>query len=127
MTNYSTITHKYAFLWNKYRPAILKLMIDSENEPQAYKFSKHEFHNVNAKEKGGYSFVLSVFDSKPVNDIRTSALAKDLLVILQNSNKASELTQTSTYEFTMDKQFTLHIVKKEAVLTEEEVVTTDAE
>jgi len=127
MTNYSTITHRYAFLWNKYRPAILKLMIDSENEPQEYKFSKHEFHNVNAKEKGGYAFVLTVFDSKPVNDIRTSSLAKDLLVILQNSNKAAELTQTATYEFTMDKQFTLHIVKKEAVVTEEEVVTSEAE
>lgn len=108
------ITHKYAHLWSKYRPAILKFMIDSENGPQEYKFSKHEFHNVNPNEKGGHSFTLRVFQGDAVNDIKTSDVAKDLLVILKQSNKASELLEDSLYEFVLDKQFLLHINREKA-------------
>ncbi|MDP4680052.1 MAG: hypothetical protein NWS46_06750 [Cyclobacteriaceae bacterium] len=109
MNNYSTITHKYAYLWNKYRPAILRMMIDSNLEPQTYKLSKHEFQNVNSAEKGSYAFVLEVYKSKSVTDIRKTILAKDLLLILQNSGKATELTETATYIFTLDKHFILKI------------------
>src|SRR5210317_461191 len=104
----STAPSKYSYLWSKYRPAILRLMIDSAEDPQEYKFSKHEFHNVNAKEKGGHSFVLRVFEGKALNNIKTSIVAKDLLAILQQSRKASELTSVSTYEFTLDKNYLLH-------------------
>lgn len=128
MTNYSTITHKYAYLWNKYRPAILRLMIDSAETPQTYKLSKHEFQNVNPNEKGGYGFVLQVHKSKSLTDIRKSILAKDLLVILQNSGKATELTETATYVFTLDKHFLLTIEyqeMEEEVNEEESVEVTD--
>ena len=118
MSYYSTtITSQYTYLWSKYRPAILRLMIDSAEGPQEYKFSKHEFYNINPKEKGGHSFTLRVFEGKALNDIKTSVVARDLLGILQQSKKASELVGISTYEFVLDKNFLLHIKKEE---TEEE-------
>ena len=113
MSYYSTINHKYAFLWDKYRPAILKFMIDSKEGPQEYKLFKHEFQNIAPNEKGGYAFILRMFKGKAVNDIRTSAIAKDLLVILQQSNKASELSEDTLYEFKMDKNLLLSITQEE--------------
>jgi hypothetical protein len=126
MAYYSTEIHKYSFIWNKYRPAILKLMVDSSEVPQEYQFSKHEFHNINPKEKGGYAFNMRVFQGKAVNDIRTATLAKDLLVILQQSKRALEMVDESTYEFTLDKHFMLHIKQEEPPVVEEEETETES-
>jgi hypothetical protein len=114
MINYATFSRIYINLWNKYRPAILKLMIDSSEGPQQYKFSSHEFRSLNPKEKGLH-FTLHVFQGKAVNNIRESLVAQDLLSILQQSKKATELMETSAYEFVMDRQFVLRIVRKEQV------------
>ena len=111
----------YIYLWKKYRPAILKLMVDSANGPQEYQFSKHEFHDVNPKEKGGYSFTLRVLQGKALKELKTSVLAMDLLAVLQSSRKALELTETATYEFMLDKQFLLHITHQEVEKEEEEL------
>lgn len=104
----------YTPLWHKYRPALIKLMIDASNEPQTYKLSAHEFKAMNAKQKGGYSFVLEISKGKATNDIRDSIIAKELLEILQISKKASELTDESPYQISLDKQFVLHISRMTA-------------
>ncbi|HLZ16949.1 MAG TPA: hypothetical protein VKQ08_07910 [Cyclobacteriaceae bacterium] len=98
----------YAPVWNKYRPALLKLMLASADEPQQYKLYSHEFKTMNPKEKG-FSFTLQVFQGKALNDIRKSAVAQDLLGILEQSRKAAELMAKNTYEFTMDKHFVLKV------------------
>ena len=105
----SSIAHQYAYLWSKYRPAILKLMKDAAHGPQEYKLSNHEFHNVNSTKKGGFAFELKVFKSKAINNIRDSDIAKDLLLILGRSETATGLTENLVYEFTLDKNFVLHI------------------
>jgi hypothetical protein len=101
----------YLPIWSKYRPVILKLMLDSADEPQHYQLSGHEFRQMNARQKGGYNFVLQVQKGKALNNIRESQAAKELLEILQLSRKATELTEQSPYEITLDKQFVLHISK----------------
>src|SRR5688572_24656570 len=107
--NYFTIAEAYGYLWGKYRPAILKLMISSMEGPQQYKFSAHEVRTANPKYKGGFTFTLKLHKSKAVNDVRSSLIAKDLLRVLQQSGKASELSQSSIYEFKLDKHFVLHV------------------
>jgi len=104
----------YAPVWSKYRPAILKLMIDSAGEPQEYKLYSHEFKTMNPKEKG-FSFTLQARKGKAVNDIRKSPIAQDLLAILEQSIKASELMNTSTYEFSLDKHFILRVTRQELI------------
>ncbi len=112
---YNSMTGKfYAPLWNKYRPAILKLMVASSEEPQQYQLYGHEFKAMNSKERT-YSFTLQAFKGKAQNNIRSSPMAQDLLSILEQSKKALELMETNTYEFTMDKQFVLRVTKKEIV------------
>jgi hypothetical protein len=108
MMNYS-ISAKYAQLWNKYRPAILNLMVAAAQGPQQYSLSDHEFRRLNPKEK--FPFTLQVFEGGAVNNIKNSAVAKDLLLVLKQSKTAMELTQSSMYEFTFDRKFVLHISK----------------
>ena len=95
---------------------MLKLMIDSDGSPQQYKFSVHEVKAANPKLKGGFTFTLKVHKGKAVNDIRTSLIAKDLLHVLQQSGKAAELTESSTYEFKFDRHFVLHVTKTDIAL-----------
>jgi hypothetical protein len=110
-TNYLTIAQTYGYLWGKYRPAILKLMISSAEGPQQYKFSAHEVRTANPKGKGGITFTLKFHKGVAVNDIRLSVIAKDLLRVLQQSKKASELSESSIYDLTLDKHFVLHVIK----------------
>jgi len=114
MSNYSTTTTShYTYLWSKYRPAILKLMIDCAEGPQEYKFSNHEFGNLNLKKKVNYSFMLRVYQGRALNNIKSSEVAQDLLGILKQSPKASELMEDLAYEFRLDKDFVLHISQEE--------------
>ena len=107
----------YASLWNKYRPVILQLMMAAENDPQQYKLSAHEFKAVGRREKA-YSFVLEVSQGKALNNIKGSTVARDLLGILQQSQKGSQLMREAVYELSLDKQFVLHVTRRVAVVTE---------
>ena len=111
-TEFLSSSRIYSFVWRKYRPALLKLMMDSDACPQQYAFSKHEIKSINPKERAGYSFTLRIHKGKSVNDIRSSAIAKDLLLVLQQSRKALELVEVATYEFKLDKHFVLHVTKE---------------
>jgi hypothetical protein len=123
MTNQS-VMRMYSALWSKYRPAIVRMMVDSSTEtPQEYKLSAHEFVAMNSKQKGGYHFTLEVSRSKAINNIRESMIAQDLLEVLRTSPKATELSEESVYHFTMDKQFVLRIKKiSEPVANTNEVI-----
>ena len=110
-TNYFTTAESYGYFWGKYRPVLLKLMISSANGPQQYKFSAHEVRAANPKVKSGFTFTLEIHKSKAVNDIRQSPIAKDLMVVLQQSKKAVELSESCTYEFKLDRHFVLHVTK----------------
>lgn len=103
----------FTSLWNKYRPVILKLMAGAATEPQQYKFFAHEFKAVGERMKGGYSFSLEAAKGKAVNNIKGSAVARDLLQILQQSKTAVQLMSEATYELSMDKHFVLHVTRKE--------------
>lgn len=109
-----TITYegKYTHLWQKYRPMILKLMIDAAEEPQKYQFQKHEFTDLNNQKPTGYSFKLEVHRNEKQNKV-SSSVASDLLSILQSSSKSDELTAESKYLFKMDSKFVLEVSRIE--------------
>lgn len=103
----------YTYLWSKYRPVILQLMSASASEPQEYRLFPHEFQSLNPRQKGGYAFTLETFKGKALNDIRKSPVALDLLQTLQQSRRAVELMEEATFELSMDKNFILHVNRKE--------------
>jgi hypothetical protein len=108
---YNTPTlQAYASLWNKYRPVIIQLMMNAENGTQEYKLFGHEFRALNPKEKS-YTFQIQGFQGKVVNSSKASAVAQDLLSVLNQSKKATELMESSRFEFSLDKQFMLRVSK----------------
>jgi hypothetical protein len=100
----------YISLWNKYRPAILKMMMTASEGTQQYKFFAHEFKGLNPKEKD-YSFILQTHHGKAISNIKTSTTAQDLLEMLNSSQKGAELLNSGQYEFVMDKKFILSVKK----------------
>ncbi|SMD31715.1 hypothetical protein SAMN04488029_0051 [Reichenbachiella faecimaris] len=114
MENHVLDNLKYSYLWNKYRPMVLKLMKDAADKPQQYKFQKHEFHDINPKEKGGHSFSMELSNGRPSKEVKTSMVAKSLFAVLDQSMTAVDLSQGAIYEFSMDKQYNLEITLKEA-------------
>jgi hypothetical protein len=105
----------YGYIWHKYRPVILRLMVNAEDAPQQYVFAGHEFRKMFPKNRGSLAFLLYIHRSKAVNNIKTSPLANALLAILQQSKTAVKLTENSTYELMLDKKFVFHVRKNEVV------------
>jgi hypothetical protein len=112
-TFFNTQNHIYTTLWNKYRPSILKMMMAAEEAPQQYKFYSHEFKALKATEKS-FSFAFQTEKTKAVNATKAPAIAKELLMVLQSSKKATELMEGQSYEFKLDRNFMLHITKLSA-------------
>lgn len=115
----------YGHLWNKYRPVILRLMIDAHERPQRYVFSAHEFRRVFPKNRGSLAFILYLHRSKAINNIKTSLLAHSLVGILRESKTAVRLTESSTFELKLDENFIMH-VRKSDVTDSGSVVTNTA-
>ncbi len=101
----------YYSLWSKYRPVIIQLMLASEDSPQNYRLFDHEFRAANPKEKS-YTFEMSVYDGKATNNVKESRNAQELLNVLNGSRKASELLRESQFEFSLDRNFIFHVIRK---------------
>ncbi len=99
---------KYAPLWNKYRPVILKLMVDAATSPQQYKLAYHELQSMDNK-KNGFGFSMVISGSKTVTNIKDSEIAKDLLNMLQLSPKGMELMALHSYKITLHRNFVLSV------------------
>lgn len=96
-------------LWKKYKPVILKLMVDAQDGPQSYPLSKHEFTDLAPKKNIVYSFKIDLLNLKPLVAIKTSLVAMDFMELIRQSNKAAELTANATYHLELDKQFNFHV------------------
>jgi hypothetical protein len=103
----------YISLWNKYRPAIIKLMKGAETSPQEYKLFGHEFKGLNPNERKGHVFTLQVYKGKAENNIKLFLAAQDLLQVLVASKTASDLMEKNHYEISMNKHFVLQVKKIE--------------
>jgi len=116
-------SNPYSSLWNKYRPVILQLMSAAvENGPQQYKLFAHEFKAIGLKEKSGFSFTLEASNGRALNNIKSSTVAKNLLQVLQQSRRATELMNEAPYELSMDKNFMFRVNRKALVKAEKEMV-----
>ncbi|HYC87055.1 MAG TPA: hypothetical protein VEB86_17600 [Chryseosolibacter sp.] len=106
-----TLPTACSYIWHKYRPVILRLMVNAEDVPQQYVFSSHEFRRIFPKNRSSLAFILYMHRSKALNNIKASPLAQALLGILQQSNTAGKLTEDSTYELMLDECFVFHVRK----------------
>jgi hypothetical protein len=84
-------------------------MAAAQESPQRYQFSSHEFKAMNPRERSGYSFSMRAYRGRSIDKTRTPFIALELLTILETSKRAIELFDQSVYEFTLDRNFVLHI------------------
>jgi hypothetical protein len=123
MRNFELTQTPYSHIWHKYRPAILRLMIDAEDAPQRYVFSGHEFRSILPKSRTSLAFILYIHGSKALNNIKASPLAHALLGVLQESKTAIKLTADSTYELMLDRNFVFHVRKNDAAVHGDHLTT----
>jgi hypothetical protein len=90
-------------------------MVNANDGPQQYIFSEHEFRRIFPKSRGNLDFILYMHRTKAINNIKTSPLAQALLGILKESKTAVDLSENSTFEFILDKNFALNVRKNEAL------------
>ncbi|MEQ8714072.1 MAG: hypothetical protein RIC80_13710 [Cyclobacteriaceae bacterium] len=109
-------------LWKKYKPAVVKLMVDAAEDGTAtYQFSKHEFSDIDPKKNSTYTFKMSLSEGQLVASIKTSLVAQDLVMLLKQSAKAWELIEAYSYDFVLDKHYVLTVTcVKELPTVEEE-------
>lgn len=103
-----SLTPPYGPLWKKYRPVLIKLMLEAKNGPQEYKLFEHEVRSIVSVSKNP-AFTMRVTDGRIVSGTKGSVMGRDLLQTLQSSAKALELLQTSTFEFTVKRDYTLGV------------------
>jgi hypothetical protein len=103
---------KFIPFWNKYRPAILKMMQATLNDWQHYQFMKHELDPFGKKPKGGFDFHVIIADNRMTHNVGDTEIARDLFNVLQNSQTGSSLLATNRYEIILDKKLALHISRQ---------------
>ena len=109
------VTKEFYPIWKKYKPVILKMMIDSsDGNQQEYKLSKHEFTDVNSRKNASCSFKLEVYKGKSTKLTKSSVIATDLITMLKQSAKATELMNEKIYNISLDSSFTLLVNSKSA-------------
>lgn len=106
-----TPSNVFSPLWNKYRPVVLRLMVDSLNgESQQYPLSKHEFTDIDPKKNTRYPFVLQVNQSAVISTpAKITVVANGLTMTLRASERAWGLMAEHTFRIELDKQFMLHV------------------
>jgi hypothetical protein len=109
---------KYLQLWMKYIPVIRLLLKRSECENQKLQLYKHEFEN-GGKDKTGYAFGFDMINGKVLNNVRSTAVATDLLQMLDNNSDIRNWLKEHNVRFSMDKTLELHIDKIEIAVPSE--------
>jgi len=120
MIDESLATKEFFPIWKKYRPVVLKLLVDSlGGETQSYKLSKHEFTDANTRKSSTFAFKLETHKSRVLKPAKASVVAADLLIMLKQSAKAQELLQTHILYFVMDSQFNFSVTATPVDVPEE--------
>jgi hypothetical protein len=99
----------YYPIWKKYKPAIVSLLKASLVESQKIQMFKHEFEVFGNRVKSNYIFNLEIVDGVCVNDTSGTAVARDLLEILNTSDIAKSIFSNHHIKINMGKDFIMHI------------------
>jgi len=102
---------KYLHLWMKYAAAIRILVKKTDNETQKLQLFKHEIENGGNKSSSGYVFSFDLIKGKAMNKVSSTAIAHDLVQILDSNKATKELLKERCLKVSMGKSFELHLEK----------------
>lgn len=101
----------YVQLWRKYLPVIRLLLKKTATADQTLQLYKHEFEKTGAKNKLGYVFTLDVTNGKPVNQTGKTAVAFDLLSVLNENEETAKWMKEQTIRIKVGKNCELILQK----------------
>ena len=104
----------YTNLWRKYLPVINILLKKTETGDQQLKMYRHEFEDMGKKPAAGFSFNFDMVNRKVISGKITSAVARDFIQVLLESDKVAEYLKGHHIGFSLSSSFILTIKAKEA-------------
>lgn len=99
----------YVDTWRKYLPVIRLHLKKSLNEEQSFKLNVTDFESAGDRSKAGYTFNLVIENGKAINNISSSAVARDLLEVLKADEPTKALLQGKNIKISVGKTFMLSI------------------
>jgi hypothetical protein len=97
-------------IWKKYLPVIVLLMKKADQGEQVLDMNRSDFERATGGKKVRFGFSEMRFGNGRISyQERFTALANDLLLLLQENEKVRGITATRLFEFTMTNNFQLKI------------------
>lgn len=102
---------KYVEIWQKHLPIIVSLLKKalSDNQTKEYKLPQQEFEAVGNRKKTGYSFRLHFVNGKIINNLKHSAVARDLATVLNEDTEIKSLLKNKSILLRLTHAFYLNI------------------
>ena len=104
---------KYLDLWQRYLPVIIQAIENCNTYRHLILLNSYEFELIGNRKN--YSFNLEYKDGNVSNNIKGSAIAKDLAAVIEGSKEARQIISAGHYKFRMDKNFSLCICRQERI------------
>lgn len=99
----------YHSLWQKYLKVIEILLSNAIKGEQSLRLHKHEFEISGNRKESGYTFTLEIKKGRVVNNIKGSAVARDLYDILKGSEKIKSMFKETNFKITLGRDYILKI------------------
>lgn len=97
--------HKYVPIWESISDKLIKAI--SKNQDFTISMNPEWFHAVGNRKS--YAFRINFINGEVMNTISGSAVARDLVRVLQQENNFTKATRSKTVSVKMDKYFTLKL------------------
>lgn len=99
----------YYPLWLRYLPVIRLQMKNAVNGSKEIKMPKREFEVYGKRKVSDYILNLEISNGKVSNNIKGSAVARDLFDVLNSDDSCRALLADKNYKFDLGKEFILRI------------------
>jgi hypothetical protein len=102
---------KYLHLWMKYSHVMRVLLKKTDEENQKLRLFKHEFDSIGAKTNSGFVFSLELKNGKAIKTTNTTAIARDLVQLIDNDNALRNVLKDRSIKVSLDKTYELQLEK----------------
>ena len=112
---------QYLQTWNKYLPVIRLHLKKSMLAEQSFKLNITDFESAGDRGKSGYMFSILIENGRVVNNIGTSAVARDLFESLKSDEAIKAMFANKSIKISVGKTFLFSIKTTNVSSYKEEV------
>ena len=114
----------YTKVWEKFLPVIRIFLKRAATAPQTVKLDKIDFDKAGGGKKAGYSYSVEFKKGKVTNRL-TSAIALDMIKVLQTDEKALDTLRSGEFEIELNSKCELRITNVTEPAAEEDTEMVD--